>query len=245
MPQLSTVDVHIWYQDTASLDDESIGRTNQLLCEEERERRDRFHFHKDRRDFAAAHGLLREALSKYSADRHPADWRFRKDAFGKPHLAGDNLPAPLEFNLSHTTGFVACAISSKRVGIDVERVRQNMDYEALVQSQFSREEFKMVNELSMDARVDRVIELWTLKEAFLKAVGQGLSGALDSIWFELDSNSIRFHAPEDFDVGKWKFALFSPQPRLRMAVVVESTESPRIFMQGMELSLIQERANWL
>lgn len=246
MPSSFPVDVHIWYQDTESLDKQSLELANHLLCQEEQAQRDRFHFHEDRRDFAVAHSLLRKTLSKHAPDCRPADWRFEKDVFGKPYISGESRPTALEFNLSHTTGFVACAISSARVGIDVESVRQNMDYVTLVRNQFSCEEFKMVMELPTDTQINRVIELWTLKEAFVKAIGRGLSSPLDSIRFELGpQGAIRFHGPPNMDASSWQFALFTPQPQLRMAVAVESVGSPRMFLQGREISAVQERVSLL
>jgi 4'-phosphopantetheinyl transferase len=234
-------DVHIWYQDTRSIDEQALEFADDVLSQDERARRDRLRFREDRRDFATAHSLLRRSLSKHLPDRHPADWRFDRNAFGKPYLSGGDTPAPaIEFNLSHTTGIVACAISSAHVGVDVERVRPNMDYEAIARSSYSREELRMLQALPVNARVARVIELWTLKEAFLKGIGKGLSGPLDSIWFELEPRAdIRFHAPAEVAVGAWKFALFAPQMDVTMAVAVESPEQPRWFLQGSELLTCQ------
>jgi phosphopantetheinyl transferase len=239
MPQSSPVEVHIWYQNTEAVDEEALDFADTLLCQEERAQRDRFRLHENGRDYAMAHSLLRRSLSMYAPYRLAADWQFGKNAFGKPHIAGVAGLAPTpEFNLSHTAGFVACAISSARVGIDVERVREVIDYEALTESHFSREEFRMLKELPQDARATRAIELWTLKESFLKGVGCGLSGPLDSIWFEVGlSDDIGFHAPAGIDTGAWNFVLFAPEPEVRMAVAVESSRPPMIFLQG--------RACWL
>jgi 4'-phosphopantetheinyl transferase len=228
------IKVHIWYQNTEALDEQALDFADTVLCPEERAQRDRFRSHENRRDYAVAHSLLRRSLSRQAPHRLPADWRFEKNAFGKPHIvrvAGS--AAKPEFNLSHTTGFVACAISSVRVGIDVERVRQVMDYEAIAESHFSREEVWMLNELPLAARVGRVIELWTLKEAFLKGIGRGLSGPLESIWFDLrQPGIIRFHAPLDIDSGGWNFVLFVPEPEVRMAIAVESSQPPQVFLQA-------------
>jgi len=234
MSASSPVDVHIWFQGTESLDHEALALAGQVLNQEERVRRDRFRFYEDQRDYAAAHSLLRHTLSKHHSGRGPSDWHFEKDAFGKPYIVGSDgeLPA-MEFSLSHTRGLVACAISSARVGIDVERIRQNFDYEDIALSNFSQEEIKALEQLPTNVRNNRILELWTLKEAFLKAIGRGLSVNLDSMWFELlPSGEIRFHSNSDIDTTSWKFALFTPDHEAWMAVAVESRTLPRLLLQG-------------
>jgi phosphopantetheinyl transferase len=230
------VEVHIWFQDTESLDPASLALAGQMLSQEELIQRDRFKFPEDRRDYAAAHNLLRQSLSKHTPARHPAAWRFEKNASGKPHIVGGDSEVPAtEFSLSHTRGFVACAISPARVGIDVEKARQNIDYEDIARDNFSYQEIQALQELPPILRSTRVLELWTLKEAFLKATGRGLSAQLDSVWFEfLPPGAIRFHAPDDVDIGSWKFALFAPCPEVRMAIAVQSHGLPRVLVQGRE-----------
>jgi phosphopantetheinyl transferase len=237
MSASSPVEVHVWFQETESLDPAALALAGQVLSQEEQIQRDRFMFPEDQRDYAAAHNLLRRSLSKHAPARHPSGWHFEKNAFGKPYLAGsdDETPAT-EFSLSHTRGFVACAISLARVGIDVERARQHIDYENIAQSNFSHQEIRALEELPAIARMTRVLELWTLKEAFLKATGCGLSAPLDSVWFELlPPGAIRFHAPNEVDIGSWKFALFTPGPEVRMAIAVQSRGLPRVLLQGTEV----------
>lgn len=234
----SFVDVYIWLQNTESLGDEGLALAGQVLSEEERARRDRFRLREDQRDYAAAHSLLRWSLSKHCPGRHPSAWLFEKDDLGKPYLdKGDGKALAMEFSLSHTRGLVACAISPVRVGIDVERVRQNVDYEEIAQSSFSHQEIEALEQLPAGARRARVLELWTLKEAFLKATGRGLSGGLDSMWFDIQpSGVVRFYPPRDVDDGCWKFALFAPYQEVWIAVAVESRDMPRLFLQGREVT---------
>lgn len=231
------VEVDIWFQDTELLDPAALALTSQVLSQEERSQRDRFRFPEDQRDYAAAHNLLRRSLSKHAPARQPSDWHFEKNALGKPHIIGsDGEASTMEFSLSHTRGFVACAISSAGVGIDVERARQHIDYEDIAQSNFSHHEIRALEGLPAVARTSCVLELWTLKEAFLKATGFGLSARLDSVWFEfVPRGAIRFHAPNDVDIGSWKFALFTPRPEVRMAIAVQSRGLPRVLLQGREV----------
>lgn len=237
MSASSPVDVYIWFQETECLDPEALALADQVLSPEERRQRDRFRFPEDRRDYSAAHSLLRGSLSRRAASRHPSGWHFEKNAFGKPYLSGGtDEEIAMEFSLSHTRGFVACAIASARVGIDVERTRQNFDYQEIAQSNFSRREIEALEQLPAEARSVRALELWTLKEAFLKAIGRGLSIELDSVDFELSpSGAILLHPPGDVDTNSWKFALFVPRPEVWMAVAIESRELPRLFLQGRDV----------
>lgn len=237
----SPVDVHIWFQETEPLDRESLVLDDRVLSEQERTQRDRFRLPADQRDYAAAHSLLRRSLSKHDSSQQPSGWRFEKNAFGKPYIIEDDEETPaIEFSLSHTRGLVACAISLARVGIDVERSRQGFDYEDIAHSNFSHNEIEALEQLPADARSARVLELWTLKEAFLKAIGRGLSLRLDSVWFDLSrSGAIRLHAPGDVDTTSWKFALFMPHPEVWMAVAVESRDWPRVLLQGREMPATQ------
>ena len=103
----------------------------------------------------------------------PAAWRFRSGAHGRPEIAAPQ--SPLRFNLSHTEGLAACAIADgDNVGIDVENVTRKHS-RRLAERVFSRRERKTLRELPAAEQARRFFELWTLKEAYLKARGLGLS----------------------------------------------------------------------
>jgi 4'-phosphopantetheinyl transferase len=230
----SGVEVFVSYQDTRSLDQQVLEAAQDVLCQEEREQRDRLRFPEDRRDFVMAHGLLRHSLSQRFPKIHPKQWQFEKSRSGKPYLSGEmgKIPA-VEFNLSHTRGFVACVLSSVRVGIDVERLRDGVDYGAIARNSYAEQELKATKKLPASEYDIRIIELWTLKEAFLKGVGVGLRDPLDSVWFEIGPlGRLRFHGPVDVDPDTWKFAIVAPQPDVRLAIAVESTEVAQISLQS-------------
>lgn len=113
------MDVPLWYQETAHRHDIAVG--NLTLSPEEAARAGRFLRAEDRRDYIVAHCLLREALSQYQPAYAPDAWRFETNSFGKPSISTNHLlGSPMEFSLSHTRGFVACAVAPVRIGIDVE-----------------------------------------------------------------------------------------------------------------------------
>jgi 4'-phosphopantetheinyl transferase len=193
-----------------------------MLSPDERARHDRLAFARDRRDFAAAHALLRQSLSQV-ARRPPDEWRFTAEQFVKPRLAADQAASTdLTFNLSHARGLVACAIARHvDVGIDVEAVDRVRDALDLASRFFSAEETRELERTPPEARATRFAELWTLKEAFAKCIGLGLAMPLSSTSFDLShARSVRFRPPPDLSGAGWQFAVFLPTPSYVLAVAV-------------------------
>jgi 4'-phosphopantetheinyl transferase len=228
MPRrLAPGDVHVWRRVTGALEAHEVVALAGQLSPDERFKCERFRFERDRRDYAAAHALLRRALSHY-ADRPPESWRFEQAPGGKPRLACDGRAPCLSFNLSHTRGLVACAISGgAEVGIDVERAdRYSRD---VAERFFSAHENDRLGRCGSDAlRARRFAELWTLKEAYVKAIGAGLSHPLQEIEFDVsDSGAIRFRPPESVDPRGWTFTLAAPTPDHCLAVAVRHEPADR------------------
>jgi 4'-phosphopantetheinyl transferase len=218
-------DVHLWWLETQSLSEDVIASTDEILSPDERIRRDRFRFPSDRRDFALAHDLLRRSLSIYIAtfkSVSPSDWRFKADAFGKPTIDSDdpNL-SRLSFSLTHTRGLVACGVTlDAPLGVDVERANQSFDIMEIARAHYSATEAASIEALSPDRRRTRFTELWTLKEAYLKAIGTGLSGSLSSAAFAFEQpNTILFEI-EGVRQPNWRFALIELDSISRLAVAM-------------------------
>lgn len=211
-------DIQIRYQHVDEADAAAEARALRTLSPEERARASRFLFARDRTTFVVAHALLRDALSEH-AKVPPAAWTFSRGAQGKPTLAGEYAHLDLAFNLSHTHGLVACAIRrGGEVGIDVERLRDDLRPMELAARFFASSELASLEACADDARAMRFIELWTLKESYVKAIGEGLSHPLDQCRFMFHGPStMRFEAPAA-EPDAWQFALFAPSARHRMAV---------------------------
>jgi 4'-phosphopantetheinyl transferase len=219
---LGPSDVHVWHRLTGSVSPAEHAAALSRLSNDERERASRFVFDRDRVTFTAAHDLLRHALSHYE-DVAPANWRFAATPHGKPVLCDAQAGCRLQFNLSHTSGLVACAVSrGPDVGIDVETVTpadRRTDARDLAARFFSRMEAASLDACGDDERQARFIELWTLKEAYVKALGAGLSHALDTFSFMIPpAGPIHFEPPAGTDPACWQFALYSPSENHRMAV---------------------------
>jgi 4'-phosphopantetheinyl transferase len=215
----NVVQIDVWYQITEHLSDVDIARALELLSSDERARFDRFVFRCDRRDFAAAHALLRCALATRRG-LLPSSWIFLNDCRGKPFLAPGQ--PEYEFNIAHTTGLVACALAKTgNVGIDVESVDRVANSEEIARKYFSKREVLALQECKGVEHRTRFIELWTLKEAYLKAIGTGLSDRLSDFSFELiGSSGLRFNSLSGTGHANWHFALFAPSEGYRMAVAI-------------------------
>jgi 4'-phosphopantetheinyl transferase len=214
-----THDIEVWFRATDALDEAAIAAAASVLSDEERAQYRRFWFAHDARDYAAAHALLRHTLS-LRGDHAPAEWRFERTPAGKPLLIAEDANRA-SFSLSHTRGMVACAVTSDaEIGVDVEWVDREVDAEGIAARFFAPAEAAQLAELTGDARRDRFFDLWTLKEALVKALGRGMAMSLRSLAFTVGpSGDIGLDAP-DIDPGAWQFALFTPSPRHRLAVAV-------------------------
>ncbi len=141
----------------------------------ERERAARFRLEKHRSRFVAARGTLRELIGKYLGCG-PESVEFNYGANGKPHL----VEASLEFNASHSEDYALYAFTlTVPLGVDIEQVRAIASLEAIAQSFFSPAERAELLRISAAGRLEAFFNCWTRKEAFVKAVGDGLSYPLD------------------------------------------------------------------
>jgi 4'-phosphopantetheinyl transferase len=211
--------IHVWGRETIASDYERYRAT---LSADERVQCDRFHFARDRYDYANAHDLLRTTLSRYDATP-PEAWRFEAMPHGKPVLVADSPDAaPVTFNLSHTRGVVACVVSrGTPVGIDVERGDRLRNAMAIASRFFSPREAADLRRCGDHDRQRRFIELWTLKEAFIKATGKGLSQPLNAFTFGLDEEHvIRFTPPTGVAFASWQFAQYALTPDAIVAIAV-------------------------
>ncbi|MFD1330382.1 4'-phosphopantetheinyl transferase family protein [Methylopila musalis] len=198
-----------------------------LLSDDERERWRRFVAPGARAQFLAARLLLRRTLSRYHA-APPEAWRFAAGAHGRPHVA-EPVGAGLEFNLSHTDGLVALAVSREReVGVDVENVSRVLDTEALAPAVFAPPEAAAFAATAPADRLETFFALWTLKEAYAKARGLGLSLPLDSFAFDLAGAAPALHVTDRCpdDPARWRFWRLRPTPSHALALAAPARMRP-------------------
>jgi 4'-phosphopantetheinyl transferase len=167
-------EIHVRYR-SLEISDAEREALFALLDSEERQRAGRFRFESSRDAFIASHGWLRAVLGRYlNAD--PRSIEFTSGKRGKPALQG----TPLQFNLSHSGAMAACAVArSEEVGIDIEKIRPMSDLERVAQRFFHPEESRKLLALREEDRVPAFFRCWTRKEAYIKALGDGLFAPLD------------------------------------------------------------------
>jgi len=172
---LDATEVHLWQ---AVLDDRPAAIFESFLAPDELARANRFHFEKDRNHFVVARGLLRNLLAAYlgidSSKLH-----FSYAAKGKPFLSSESH-AQISFNVSHSHGRAAFVFSRGReVGVDLEYVKDDFEAELIANRFFSQAEVLALRTVPAELRKQAFFNCWTRKEAYIKALGEGLSMPLD------------------------------------------------------------------
>ena len=241
---LSPGAVHLWY--TLSDDiapaaalDAYLG----LLSPEEHTRHARFLNERARHEYLITRALCRTVLSRY-AEVAPTDWRFRANEWGRPEITVPEL-AHLRFNLSNTRGLVACAVALEgEIGIDVEVLDRAGGLLEIADRFMAAPEAAAIRALPPDAQGLRFFKYWTLKEAYIKARGMGLSISLDKFWFLLDgevpaSSPARLVLTPDMDdeVSGWSFAQIQPTDRHLLAVARREPASFHAGGAGLDLQV--------
>jgi 4'-phosphopantetheinyl transferase len=199
---------------------EEIRTLYQLLDCEERARAMHFRFAVDRDRFIGRRGRMRRLLGSYLGER-AEDIGFTHNAFGKPMVAGED---GLHFSLSHSHGVALCAVAWDRaVGCDLEWQNEALAERETAGRLFSQEERQRLHALPAAQWIEGFYNCWTRKEAFVKALGVGLSHPLDS--FDVSV------APGEPAVllspaGAWSMHGFAPRHGFRAAVVVEGIDQP-------------------
>jgi 4'-phosphopantetheinyl transferase len=197
------------------------------LSAAELDRARRYYFERDRRRFIVARGELRRILA-CELEVTPRSIEFEYGAYGKPSLAPPFDGAGLRFNLAHSDDLAVVALCRNReVGVDVEAIRPLRDEADLVRSCFSQREQEEYLRTLPSARNAAFFSGWTRKEAFIKALGKGLSQPLDSFDVslapELPPQIWRVENQSGQDCG-WCLASFTPTPGFVAAVVTQGRE---------------------
>jgi 4'-phosphopantetheinyl transferase len=222
--------VHLWYAHPELVKDaDMLNLFFNILSEEEQSQQCRFVFEKDRHRYLVAHAFVRMCLSRY-ADVEPGKWVFQKNNYGKPYTNYSVNGLPLKFNLSHTNGLIACVVTLQHeVGVDVECIVHDQSGIEIAERYFSREEYIDIVSLPPVSRHKRFYNYWTLKEAYIKAKGVGLSMPMDKFIFRFDSCApvqISFCDDVCDHSGRWKFILYDVEQKYTCAVAIECGDVP-------------------
>jgi 4'-phosphopantetheinyl transferase len=211
-------DVHVWrvrLDVRESAFDDLLG----VLSDQERDRARRFRFDHLQQHYTIAHGALRVLLGRYLSVA-PERLRFDEGSQGKPQLivpAGPpGPPAAVRFNLSHSNALAVVAVAADReVGVDIEAFRPVPEMEEIARRYFSDREAIDLMQSAGDTREQNFFRIWTRKEAFIKAIGEGLSCPLDSfaVSFDRDDAARVVELRGDADAARaWQLHPFQPAP---------------------------------
>ena len=242
-PLQSKREVHVWCVELAG-DSACIETCRGYLSADEKERASRFRFDHLQAAFTLSKGVLRALLGRY-LHLEPDRIRLAYGLRGKPQLAFPEIP--LEFNLTHSGTFAAYAFAfGCPVGIDIEKVRPVPDQEDIVTRFFSPEECDDWFRLDASQREEGFFRCWTAKEAYIKAVGDGLSMPLTSfrVSFAPGASPRLVHAGGDTDASRsWSMCAVVPAAGYVGALALPESSRTVRFLATMTVAAVLKLAD--
>jgi 4'-phosphopantetheinyl transferase len=222
MRELSPAQIHLWHYAIGEPPvAQHLAYAMTLLSDAEKHRCAAFHLERHRTEYALSHAMLRLVLSEYAPVR-PEEWQFLKGKWGKPEIRGPALDTPLWFNLSHTDGFAACVAGRVRqLGVDVENMNRMTSCDEMAKHFFAEAEYEYLRNLPPGLQRGAFFRIWTLKEAYIKAEGKGLSIPLDSFHFRFSAANpveVTFELNGESHPAAWKFFEFQPSVDYRISI---------------------------
>jgi 4'-phosphopantetheinyl transferase len=198
-----------------------VSQLRQILSADEQARADRFYFERDRQRFIISRGRLRQILSRY-LDIPAEQLEFCYGTYGKPLLAGSLAHTGLHFNLTHSEGIALYAVTCDRqIGIDVERIRPLPKVERLAERCLSPQEQSCLTASSCPEEI--FFTYWTCKEAYLKAIGSGLTQPMHQIEIALTAATAQLLRVEGnpAEANRWSLYLLKSTADYAAALAVE------------------------
>lgn len=207
--KLEANEIKVWFASQHHFSDSMLlQRFRSWLSPLELQTLSRFRYPKDQHTYLLAHALLRATLARYSGVE-PSALTFHTNLYNKPFISLPLTASDLHFNLSHTDGMVTLGLTRiGTVGIDVEPCVRNNTQLDIAEDVLSPEEYRDLYRISEHERYARFMRYWTLKEAFVKATGLGITSGLKNFMFDLDFDphpKIRFLTDSDFNACQWQF----------------------------------------
>jgi 4'-phosphopantetheinyl transferase len=223
-------EAHIWVAFPAEHSDPLLLATyGGWLSSEEEQRCANLHFFRDQLAFLVGHALLRSALSWYSGVP-PAELAFSRNPHGRPELQVPKDLCSIRFNTSRTRGVEVCLIVlAIDAGVDVEKTSRHVEPTEIASHLFSPEEAADLRSLSEAMQRERFYSYWTLKEAYAKALGMGLSLPFNRFGFDLDADGgprlVTGRQHQD-DPRSWQFVQLRPAPSYILSAALRRGYGP-------------------
>jgi 4'-phosphopantetheinyl transferase len=234
--KLSQDEVHVW---CASLKQpaQQVEQFYELLFQDEKDRAGRYYFEHLRQSFIVARGVLRFLLARYTG-LQAEQLEFTYQEAGKPQLSW-KCDRKIFFNLSHSHEFALYAFSSTRnVGVDLEYIRPADDLAFIAERNFSSHEIAELKTLSPDKTTQGFFNCWTRKEAYIKAIGDGISFPLQEFDVSIKPGepakllSIHGNAQE---AARWSMVELYPAVGYAAALVVEGSAQNVVYREWSRL----------
>jgi 4'-phosphopantetheinyl transferase len=218
--------IDVW-RTQIDLPEDEIDSYVATLSQEEQDRAARFTFPDKYEEYVVSRGLLRKALAHVL--KQPAtEFQFEYTDSKKPYLPIKYANKTVSFNISHSHGQALVAISLDRnIGIDIEKIRSDVEYEKLALRFFSEAEHHELMQISADERARSFFAIWTRKEAFVKAIGKGIAFGLS----EFDVNISPEEPPvmlatrwNPEDVSLWSMATIDAENNFMATLATDGGE---------------------
>lgn len=215
--------MHVWRADL-NQEPARVRIFSDILAPDERQRASRFHFQRDRGHYIVARGVLRFILQRYLGIS-PGLLRFSYNQYGKPALETMADGEALRFNVSHSGGVALYAVTRGReVGLDIEAIREDFAGLEIAERFFSAREVETLRALPAELQTAAFFNCWTRKEAYIKALGEGLSHPLQSFAVSLIPGEAAALLSSDSDPdepARWSLMELNPGDGYVAAVAVE------------------------
>jgi 4'-phosphopantetheinyl transferase len=220
--KLKDKELDIW-QISLNLKSSSVITLFKSLSIDERQRANRFHFDQDREKFIVARAALRDILSRY-LDISPPQIRFSINRFGKPSIAAELNPNAIRFNISRSNEIALCAVTRGReVGVDIELIDEESASSEIAERFFAPDETTDLKRLPAKLWNAAFFSCWTRKEAYVKAIGEGLSHPLNKFSVSILPEELTPTLRTDTSKQKqiWFLKTLFPDPNYAAALAVE------------------------
>lgn len=225
--QILESEIHLWHADKADFPlPELQDHCFDWLTEKEQHRYQRYYFDTHRQQLLLGRFLARSVLSQYTETIDPGDWRFVENEYGKPAIDPLQNQDKLFFNLSHSGDKLVLAVARlEQIGIDIERSDKARRVQKISSRFFSAREVEELLALAEEAWQQRFYQLWTLKEAYIKACGLGLAIPLQHFSYgfpDATRLSVSFDAQRADDPAHWQIWQLAMKGDYELALAVKN-----------------------